>query len=484
MNNPIIRLENLSFKYRKEKTDALQGINLCVKTGEFIIITGKSGSGKSTLALALTGFIPHTIAGKISGSIKIKGTESKSTHISKISQFVGLVQQDPENQLVCPTVLEEVAFGPENLRLERHSIKKRVNRSILELELEDLALRSTNRLSGGEKQKVAIASILSMKPEVLVFDEPSAFLDPSSLGRLVRILGNLHRDNRTIIIIEHRPELFKSLATRVIVLEEGKIVKDQSNITRDINYELQSIEKYHSLREKGLSNALIEAKNINFHYKKWHILRDLNFEINTGLIYALVGNNGSGKSTLLQVLINLLPYKGTIFFKGKDISKTKVHELSRSIGLIFQNPNHQIFEKSVLDEVFFAPRNFKIFDTEIKERAEHNLKHSNLYQYKDKAPYGLSFGEKRRLNYISVDTYNPELLLLDEPFIGQDYDNVDYLLGQILTRRKNGLTTIIASHRIGLLRKFVDKFILLDKGRIKWQGTRDEFNKNHDFGEK
>ncbi|MHA1227474.1 MAG: energy-coupling factor ABC transporter ATP-binding protein, partial [Candidatus Hodarchaeales archaeon] len=224
---PIIEIDELSFTYRSEQTPALKKIDLSINSGEFIIITGSSGSGKSTLALVLSGFIPHTIAGTLSGSIKLQGIPSQSLHISKISQFVGLVQQDPENQLVCPTVLEEIAFGPENLKLEREIIKERVNKSILDLELEELALRSTNRLSGGEKQKTAIASILSMRPKVLIFDEPSAFLDQSSLNKLIMTLRILHeKENIAIIVIEHRPELFNALSTRIVVLEEGKIVRN------------------------------------------------------------------------------------------------------------------------------------------------------------------------------------------------------------------------------------------------------------------
>ncbi|MHA1228817.1 MAG: energy-coupling factor ABC transporter ATP-binding protein, partial [Candidatus Hodarchaeales archaeon] len=234
-------------------------------------------------------------------------------------------------------------------------------------------------------------------------------------------------------------------------------------------------------RQNTSCKPIINAHNVNVYYQKWHILRDLCFEINPGLIYGVIGKNGAGKSTLLQVLSNLIPYKGRITFKGVNHSKIKVHELAKSIGLIFQNPNHQIFEKTVIDEVFFGPRNFKILDEEIKDRANNNLENSNLYRYKTKTPFGLSFGEKRRLNYISVEIYEPDLLLLDEPFIGQDSNNVIYILERILDRRKKGLTTIVVSHRLDLLRRFVDNFILLDKGKIVWQGPSKNLEEDQIF---
>lgn len=481
MDSVLIELENVNFYYLNRSSRTLADINLKIYQGEYIVITGESGGGKSTLALILAGFIPHVIAGRLEGSVSHQGIPSNNLHISEISQLVGLVQQDPENQLVCPTVIDEIAFGPENLMINKFEIKEQIEYISNKLEMFHLLKRSTNRLSGGEKQKTAIASILAMNPKVLIFDEPSAFLDVPSIKNLIRILKELNKlQNMTIIVLEHRPELFRNSLTRTIELKDGRIIQD-SNKELFIKSELQILEeeikRLNDLKRHEKLDYILEIENINVYYQKFHILRNISFKIKKGYIYGIIGRNGAGKSTFLLTLANLISYNGNIFFKGVNLKNIPSHKLAKEIGIIFQNPNHQIFEKTVFDEVLFAPKNFKI--SESHEIADNLLQQAALEQYKQFSPFSLSYGEKRRLNLASVEVYEPEILLLDEPFIGQSYGNIKYILERIKLRKENQLTTIIVSHRISLLESFSDYLLLFKKGILKnWYSPKNKEEEN------
>jgi len=475
LDSVLIELENVNFSYLNRPSRTLKDINLKIYQGEYIVITGESGGGKSTLAMILAGFIPHIIAGTLEGSVLHQGISSNMLYISEISQLVGLVQQDPENQLVCPTVIDEIAFGPENLMINKTEIITRIEHISNKLEMVHLLQRSTNRLSGGEKQKTAIASILAMNPKVLILDEPSAFLDVPSIKNLLRILKELNKSqNMTIIILEHRPELFRNSLTRTIELKNGGIIRDSSNelfIKQELKILEEEITRLNNLKGPETLTDILEIENINVFYQKFHILRNISLKIKKGYIYGIIGRNGAGKSTFLQVLANLISYNGNIFFRGVNLKNIPSHKLAKEIGIVFQNPNHQIFEKTVIDEVLFAPRNFKI--SQAQKSADILLQQATLEKYRQFSPFSLSYGEKRRLNLASVEVYEPEILLLDEPFIGQSYDNIKYILERIKRRKEKQLTTIIVSHRISLLESFSDYLVLFKKGFLqKWYASK------------
>lgn len=477
MYSPIIQVQNLSFCYRGSKTSALQNINLEFNEGEIVCIAGSSGGGKTTLALALTGHIPHTIAGETRGEVFLRRVPSSELSITEISQFVGFVQQDPENQLVTPSVYEEIAFGPENLFLSKEEIFSRVQFGLDTLDLTSLASRSTNELSGGEKQRVAVASILAMYPQVLVLDEPTSFLDVQSIQKLLLTLRELNRNrNLTIIIIEHKPYLFKDLIHRLIILEQGKTVRElrkpeinfnHLKIPRNVLLDIQQIQQKKSIER------ILDIHKLHVKMKNREILKGITLQLKKGLIYAIVGPNGAGKTTLLQSFLNLIPSYGNVLYNKKKISKIPIYKLAKDVGLIFQNPNHQIFEKNVLDEVTFAPRNFKQPLNEVILQAKQLLKDATLDSYMKVPPFSLSYGEKRRLNICSILIYKPELLLLDEPFIGQDRENIEYLLSLLKERKLKGGTTVVVSHRRELC-DLVDYFYVLKKGKLVTEGSPKE----------
>ncbi|MFX1285934.1 MAG: ABC transporter ATP-binding protein [Promethearchaeota archaeon] len=474
---PQIQVNKLTFYYKNSDRAALADINLEINEGEIICVTGSSGGGKTTLGMALSGHIPHTIAGDIWGEVIFQGVPSSDLSITDISQFIGLVQQDPENQLVTSSILEEIAFGPENLVLPRKEILQRVHNSLETMDLISLASRSTNELSGGEKQRVAIASILAMYPQVLVLDEPTSFLDVQSIKNLILTLKRLNRNRKlTIIIIEHKPYLFREIIHKLIILEQGEIVGQFSK--PEINFKHLEIPRkvltdIQQIQIKKPTESILEIHKLNVKLKNHEILRKISLQLKRGLIYAIVGPNGAGKTTLLHSFLNIIPSNGNILYDGKKISKMPVHKLARDFGLIFQNPNHQIFEKSVLNEVIFAPKNFKQPLDEVIPKAKLLLKDAILDSYIENPPFSLSYGEKRRLNICSILIYKPDLLLLDEPFIGQDRANVEYLLQLLKERKLKGGTTVIVSHRRELY-DLVDYFFVLDKGELVAQGRPEE----------
>ncbi len=470
----MIKLTDISFQYNKSDDLALSNINLEIKKGEFICITGSSGGGKTTLALTLSGFIPHIIEGKFKGQVILEGYSTTELTLAEISQLIGLVQQDPENQLVTSTPFEEVAFGPENICLPKEEIYKRITKSLSVFNLENLAFREINELSGGEKQQVAIASILAMSPDILVLDEPTAFLDNQNTKELLKVLYSLNKnDEITIIVIDHRPYQFKEYLDRLIIIEKGQIIADQKSTVLDyvpFMIPLQDLHMVQQIEAKAPSECIISIQDLSIRLNNHQILKEISLNLKSGLIYGLIGPNGAGKTTLLQALLNLIPAGGSILYSGQDVSKISTHELAYNFGLVFQNPNHQIFEDTVMNEILFAPRNFKKDLDLVYKRAESLISEAKLDQYPNRPPFSLSFGEKRRLNICSIDIYEPQLLLLDEPFIGQDSQKSNYLLTLLMRRKLSGKTTIIVSHRKELF-DIVDYFFVLEKGKILIEGN-------------
>ena len=476
-DQPIIHLKNINFKYSDSQSNIISNMNLEISEGEFLVITGRSGSGKSTLALILSGFIPHLIAGSYEGEVLYQGIETHSLTLGEISQLVGMVHQDPENQIVTSNVLEELAFGPENLNLSKDEIKERIKASLSATNLTGLLSRGTNELSGGEKQRVALASLLAMGGTVLILDEPTSYLDFINRTQVLKTLQKLNLSkNLTIVVIDHQPEVYKDLLTRLIILDEGEIVGDYKKFEIDYTpYQvpLSLLENIRTLPCNNSEDSILETNEYNVFLRDKKILSNISTKITPGLIYGIIGSNGSGKTTFANSLMNLHKRKGKISIRGENSTKKSPYELAKDCGLIFQNPNHQIFEQSVIKELLFAPSNLHLLLEISEEKINQLLTDSSLQQYQDYPPFGLSFGEKRRLTVISVDVYSPSILIMDEPFIGQDRYNFEFILKILQIRKKNGLTSIIISHRKELFH-LVDRFLVFDQGHLIGEGNPKE----------
>ncbi|NMB41364.1 MAG: ATP-binding cassette domain-containing protein [Firmicutes bacterium] len=491
LREPVALLEGLSFTYAGAAKPALFDFNLKVKSGEFVAITGPSGCGKSTLSLCLTGFIPHAFDGEMEGLVRVGGLDTRQVIPGKLAGISGLVQQDPEAQLCTLKVIDEVAFGPENLRLPPEKIKKRVKWSLEAVDSSDLMYRDVHSLSGGEKQRVAIASVLAMAPGLLILDEPTANLDPRCTMEVLAAIENLRREKNTaIIVIEHRLQEILPLADRLIVMEEGRIVADGDPWETKTWYQKElfgknkkPLAKHNAAsvtetnyffpennfpeKSKNSRKPLLAVENLTSGYTADPVINDINFKIYPGEFLALMGDNGSGKTSLLHTLLGILkPQKGHIYFQEQNITDWSVARRAQLMGLTFQNPNHQLFEKTVRREAQLPSSFLARKKAESHNKVENLLKYFGLWPYKDRIPQALSMGEKKRLTLVSVLAYQPPLLLLDEPLVGQDVKNLA-LLREILHKyRKKGGVVLMVCHEPAVVRSFNARVLFLEKGRL------------------
>lgn len=418
----MIEIKDLSFAYRNGEK-ALNKVNLSIKKGEFVLLTGDSGSGKSTLIRCLNGLVPNFHAGELKGSVSVDGNED-------LTKTVGMVFQDPESMFLSTTVEDEIGFAPSTLGYASLDKKRSVTKILKELSIEHLRKRNLHDLSGGEKQKVALASVLVVEPKVLVLDEPLSELDHESAARLMELLKQLNKKGMTIILIEQRTERVYEYVTREIVLDKGKVVYDGKPKK---NGELT----HGTLYETG--ETLIKAKDVSFSYEK-PVLKSFSHEFKEGELVVLEGPNGSGKTTLLKLMMGLLkPKSGAINVGG--IENPSVDETSGHIGYVFQNPDNHLFAETVKEEVEFILKNTKRMGN-----VDKMLKEFDVLQYKESYPRYLSGGEKQRVALASILVAHPKVLLLDEPTRGMDHKLKEKLAGYLTSYTEEGNLVIMATH--------------------------------------
>ncbi|MBU7030945.1 MAG: ABC transporter ATP-binding protein [Theionarchaea archaeon] len=438
----MIQISDYSFSYGEKKV--LKNISLSIDN-QLVVITGKSGSGKSTLALSIAGFLKDQ--GTHTGEILIDGKDIYHYDLFELSQKVGIVQQDPESQICTMTVEDEVAFGLENLCASRREIHDRMEWALSIVGGTYLKDRDTSSLSGGEKQKIAIASILAMKPEVLIFDEPTSNLDVHTTEEIMQVITHIKKKTDiSAIVIEHKWKHIYSYADSLYEMREGELF----HITEPPPLHYNGYEK----RWNG--DTILEIRGLHCSYDSSPVLTGLDLMVKEGEIVGIMGANGSGKTTLLMCIMNFLDHRGEITLKDQSLEGKKTAQIAQSIGIIFQNPNHQIFENTVYKEAAFGSKNFGR-ESDIGGL----LKEAGLFQYSQTNPFRLSYGEKRRLNIISVLSYRPDVILLDEPFIGQDYENVQKIMDLL-----QGTTCIIILHDPFIAWTFCDRVLELKGGLL------------------
>ncbi len=441
---PLFEGRNICFSY-DGTTQILDNIQIKLEPGELVIITGPTGSGKSTLAKYLSGFIPRTIQGTLSGNLSIDGIDVSTLSMSEFARKVALVQQDVESQLCTLQVADEIAFGPENFMVEPAIIKEIVTDSLNSVGAGHLDNRPTHALSGGEKQRIVIAAMLACTPDYLILDEPSASLDPKGTQLLSNILLNLKEKGLGIICIEHRLTNILPIADRVLRLTDGKI------FPYDINEAQQENRSDGTQYHGKIGSSILSADCVKFTYGDDWAVKNTSISCHQGEIIALMGDNGSGKSTLIGLLGGLFkPSQGQIYFKNEPIHTLSREQIASEIALVFQNPNHQIFERSVWDEQNLILNVLGINNVENTAKSEKNLKTANLFVQKDSNPFSLSHGQKRRLNVCSATVHNPNVLLFDEPFIGQDTRGRRFITQKINNIAQRGGLVIVVTHDKGL----------------------------------
>ncbi len=511
MNRSAIDLRNVTYYYPNESSPALENVSLRVDYGEFIAIAGPSGGGKSTLCKILLGLIPHLYGGRLIGEAYVDGVNVVREGVKSIVGRVGAVFQIPENQVVNIVVEEEIAFGLENTLHEPEVIVGRINEVVEGLGISHLRSRATYTLSGGEVQRVALASALAYKPRILILDEPLAHLDPLGVRELLSILYRLHsRDGVTVIVVEHRLTELAKYATRLVILDKRVLFDGEPG--RGLEHSLTLgidvppvVKLFKEIRVNHpplrLENAVKEIqallKNIDSRgfnncasYNSgssgeealavedlWHIyssgreaLRGISLKVRRGDFIAIVGANGAGKTTLIKHFNGLLkPSRGRVLVFGKDTRMHTVAELAKHVGLVFQNPLHHFFEESALKEVTFTLKSMGFGSDE--GRAMSILKSLNLRNLANKSPYELSVGEQRRLAIASVLVYEPEVVVLDEPTAGIDYSLKMELLSILLSLLEKGKTIVMTTHDVEFLAHApVNKVVLMSDGKVLAQG--------------
>ncbi|HUU84918.1 MAG TPA: ATP-binding cassette domain-containing protein [Phycisphaerae bacterium] len=434
----MIHLEQFGWRFAGAPSWALQDVSLHIEPGEFVAVAGPSGSGKTTLALAACGLLLGRHAGDATGTVHVGGKDVAAEPLQRVAETIALVQQNPEAHFATLTVADEIAFGMENRCLAPDDIRRRSAEAMELLSITHLADRSLATLSGGEQQRVAVASIVAGKPDAIVLDEPTASLDPQASRDLFRTLADLCRQTHlTVVIIEHKLAQLLPLNPRLVCLEAGRL--SDAPEPSVLSPQSPVLSTHSSVLD---APPIVDASGLTVRLGGRTILDDVSLQVRPGETVAILGPNGGGKSTLLHGLLGLVASdRGSVRVCDLPVPETPVSRLAAHVGLVFQNADHQLVADTVWHEALFATRALETPRADAEAQADDLLQRAGLADRKRDHPYRLSWGQKRRLNIISAVLHRPRLLLLDEPFAGQDWENVAFLLeiiDQVLNRSGGG----------------------------------------------
>lgn len=480
----MLEIKNLCLKFPEDKI-VFENVNFSIEKNTINLITGKSGCGKSSLLMCLSRVIPETVDGVMSGEIIYNGYNIEHSNAEEISGEIAYMFQDPDSQLCTFTVEDEIAFGLENLNVEQEKMEEIIDDILDLVGIKYLKYASLNKLSGGEKQKVALASILALDPDLILMDEPTANLDPISTIQIVELIKKLRDDmGKTIIIIEHNIDDFKDVIDKVIELNDKK--------TSDLEVD-NFIEQYHNnfkypkRQHTNLGNdTVLDVHNLSYSYDEGkNVIDNVSFSLYKGEIAALVGHNGAGKSTLSKLLIGFIKAsKGEILLKEQNIYNMNVKEIGDHMGLVFQNPEHQFMKMTVEKELSLSLEIRGNSEDVVKEKTDNYLKEFNLINNRESNPFTLSQGQKRRLSTASMMINGQPILILDEPTYGQDRENLIKLIDLLYQINKSGTSILIITHDMDMVERCCDKLIYLNKGQVEYCGRDVSKIKNLYFGER
>ena len=501
---PLIEVRSVSFSYGKNNTGrALNRVSFFVTRGERVAILGHNGSGKSTLSKIIGGIIDPS-----EGSCFVSGKNIQEMEFRELRGKIGMLFQDPENQIVAAMLEDDVAFAPENQGLTPDEIQLRVDMALAQTDMLKKKDSAVSALSGGEKQRAALAGVLAANVECLILDEPTAMLDPSGRRKIEKVLRLLHADGMTIIQITHQleAESFSDIQ-KVIVLSEGQIkwqgttnefwdnaeilgftVPDSLKIER-LCYSKGIIfpeglagiihrqQKEESAKESENDKFLVDG--LSFKYdEKSYALRDIHADIHAGEWLSIIGRSGSGKSTLVQHLNALYKIQeGKIFFDGLPLPQKgeEVHTLRQRTGLVFQNPEDQLFSATVKEELEFAPKNAGFKGEALNQAVIFGLECAGLSRdFLTRSPLALSGGERRLVAIASVLSAKPEVIVLDEPLAGLDASYQRKILGMLTRLRNEGRTVVTVTHDLDMALHYSDRILLLRDSRVINEGRPDE----------
>jgi energy-coupling factor transport system ATP-binding protein len=500
---PLV-VENLSFRYRDRQGAAIHNLSFTANPGEILLIAGASGCGKTTLIRCINGLIPRSYKGEMSGKVSVFGEDVSGWKLSQISQKIGTVLQDPERQILGTKVVNEVAFGLENLGMPREEIYARVQAALDILEISHLRGRDTFTLSGGEKQKIALAGVLAMRPSILLLDEPLASLDPASAWDSLNTIRLLANQGMTVLMVEHRVEdVLHVLPERVMFMSEGEIryLGDVAGLSKVVNYrEVKlpaediverakqdpapgEIKVLPGVTSSGLSGveALVRFDDVAFGYEaEVEVLHGINLQINRGDVIAVLGPNGAGKTTFVKHAIGLLkPKSGRVFVGGRDTHEASVAEIASILGYVFQSPSHMLFAPTVHDELAFGPTNMKHPKEQIEQEVQEALKIVNLSDREKDPPLALSFGQQKRVSIAAILAMRSRILVMDEPTAGQDYQNYMNFMDSILQMPVFEAILFI-THDVDLAAIYANRVLVISDGKLIADGRPQDVLRDFD----
>ncbi len=524
---PAVALEEVSFTYRSADRPALAGVRFSQRAGEMVGVMGAAGTGKSSLARCLNAIIPGFEHGRFEGLVRIHGRAVNGSRVCEMAPAVGMVFQDFEAQLFSTNVAHEVAFAMEQVGLAPHEIRARLGPALAAVGLAGFEDRDPTSLSGGEKQRLAIASVLAVQPSVIVLDEPTTDLDPEGRAEVFELIRKLRDRGLSLLIIEHETEEMRE-CDRIVVIRDGRIVAEGPperilsdtrllnesgirppglNLVLDalgIEGYAANVDEAEALLRRALrvparfepepdfaplspaqpqpaatqDTPLVEIDNLTHVYGGTvRALDSVSLRIDPGEFVAIIGQNGSGKTTLAKQIVGLLqPTAGRVMLAGRDRSTLGAAEAAAMVGYVFQNPDHQIFAGTVAQEVAFGPRNFGLPPDEIERRCDRVLKAVGLDAMRDKDPFLLGRGERQRLAVASVLVLQPRLLILDEPTTGLDYPQQRRIMDLIGELNRAGTAIVIITHTPWLVAEYARRAVLMRKGQKLFDGAvRDLF---------
>lgn len=512
-----IEADRYSFSYDESESTQLNQISFTVEPRQKIAVMGATGAGKTTLLMSLNGLVPHHYEGMVSGVLMVLGHMVEQSRICDLVRTVGLVMQDSESQITGATVWDDVIVGPANLGLAKEEVISRARRALIAAGLEGLEYRDSSQLSGGQQQRLAMAGVLAMHPQLMLLDEPTSELDPLGAQEVISSLDQMWADGiiKTMIIASHDPEFVCEWADRLMVLDSGKLIydgapqeffADPDTVRRVHLREPTALAALHRLECEGLiprgcrstsaegiaefldahlpmgspahqpetpapqisTPTAISASEVTYRYPSgtW-ALNGITLDIGKGEFVALLGCNGAGKTTFAHHLNGLFqPTSGSIAIAGEPISGKPVHDLARSVGYVFQNPDHQIFAATVFDEIAFGLRNQGADDAQVRQRVEQTASRVGLARKLDLHPYRLSRGERQCLAVASMLVLGPNVLVIDEPTTGLDWAGSSAVMDLIRELNDAGHTVLIVTHDMTLAALYARRAIVFDEGRV------------------
>ena len=502
-----ISFNQFTFQYDAQAEATIKNISFDIAKGEKVLILGPSGSGKSTLAQCLNGIIPNINKGQAQGQVTIGGQDIFNQSIYDRSQLVSTVLQDPDGQFIGLTVAEDLAFSLENDCVNQGEMKDKVALWAERLNLSSLLGHRPQDLSGGQKQRVSLAGVLIDESPILLFDEPLANLDPKSGQETIALIDKIHKEvGATTIIIEHRLEdvLYRPV-DRVLLVNDGKLLFNGSpdellsttllldngireplyvTVLRQLGFNTKSAEQLSQLETLDLSGLslpdrtrkvpsesqttpILEVGKLKVGYgDNLPIIENMSFSLKKGERLAIVGKNGAGKSTFAKALCGFVPSHGRLIYKGQDISQDSISERSERIGFVLQNPNQMISQAMIFDEVALGLRLRGVDESEVEERVYEVLKTCGLYSFRKWPISALSFGQKKRVTIASILVLKPEIIILDEPTAGQDYQTYTDIMTFLDSLQQQGHTIVMITHDMQLMLEYSDRCLVVVDGAI------------------